>query len=52
MLKLQCFGHLIQTADSLENTDAEKGCWQKEKVTGDEMVYGITNAIYMIMGKI
>ena len=39
MLKLQYFGHLIQTANSLEKTDAGKDSGQVEKgVTEDEMV--------------
>ena len=39
MLKLQCFGHLIQRADSLEKTDARKDWKQEEKgTTEDEMV--------------
>ena len=29
-----------------KHSDAEKYCWQKNKVTGDEMVYGITNTIH------
>ena len=38
-LKLQCFGHLMQRAYSLEDSDAEKDGRQKEKeVTEDEMV--------------
>ena len=38
-LKLQYFGHLMQTADSLEKTDAGKDWRQEEKgTTEDEMV--------------
>ena len=38
-LKLQCFGHLIQRIDSLEDSDAGKDCRQEEKgTTEDEMV--------------
>ena len=38
-LKLQCFGHLIWRANSLEKTDAEKDWRQKEmRATEDEMV--------------
>ena len=38
-LKLQCFGHLIQRIDSLEDSDAGKD-WRREKkgITEDEMV--------------
>ena len=36
--KLQYFGHLMQRADSLEKTDAERDWGQKEKgTTEDEM---------------
>ena len=39
MLKLQYFGHLMQRADSLEDSEAGKDWRQKEKeVTGNEMV--------------
>ena len=38
-LKLQYFGHLTQTANSLEKTDAGKDWRQEEKrMTEDEMV--------------
>ena len=38
-LKLQSFGHLMQTADSLEKTDAGRDWGQEEKrTTEDEMV--------------
>ena len=38
-LELQSFGHLIQTADSLEKTDAGRDWSQKEKgMTEDEMI--------------
>ena len=37
-LKLQCFGHLMRRVDSLEKTDAGRGCGQDEKgMTEDEM---------------
>ena len=37
-LKLQYFGHLIRTADSLEKTDAGRDWGQEEKwMTEDEM---------------
>ena len=37
-LKLQYFGHLMQTADSLEKTDAGRDWGQEEKrTTEDEM---------------
>ena len=37
-LKLQYFGHLMQTVDSLEKTDAGRGWGQEEKgTTEDEM---------------
>ena len=37
-LKLQCFGHLIRRADSLEKTDAGRDWGQEEKrTTEDEM---------------
>ena len=37
-LKLQYFGHLMRSADSLEKTDAGRGCGQDEKgMTEDEM---------------
>ena len=38
MLKVQYFSHLMQRADSLEKTDAEKDWRQEEKgTTEDEM---------------
>ena len=38
MLKLQYFGHVMQTANSLEKTDAGKDWGQEEKgMTEDEM---------------
>ena len=37
-LKLQYFGHLMQSVDSLEKTDAGRDCRQEEKgTTEDEM---------------
>ena len=52
MLKLQYFGHLMQRTDLLEDTDAGKDGRQKEKrVTEDEMVRCITNAMHMNLGK-
>ena len=37
-LKLQCFGHLMQRADSLEDSDAWRDWGQEEKgTTEDEM---------------
>ena len=37
-LRLQCFGHLMRRVDSLEKTDAGRGCGQDEKgMTEDEM---------------
>ena len=53
MLKLQYFGHLMQRTDLLEDTDAGKDGRQKEKrVTEDEMVRCITNAMHMNLGKL
>ena len=38
-LKLQCFGHLMPRADSLEDPDAGKDRRQEEKgMTEDEMI--------------
>ena len=38
-LKLQYFGHLMRRVDSLEKTDAGRGCGHEEKgMTEDEMV--------------
>ena len=38
-LKLQYFGHLMRTANSLEKTDARKVCRQEQKgVAEDKMV--------------
>ena len=37
-LKLQYFGHLMRSVDSLEKTDSERDCGQEEKgMTEDEM---------------
>ena len=36
MLKFQYFGYLMQTADSLEKTDAGKDWGQEEKGTGED----------------
>ena len=39
-LKLQYFGHLMQTANSLEkNPDAGKDWKQKKKMAEDEMIW-------------
>ena len=43
-LKLQYFGHLMQSVDSLEKTDAGRDWGQEEKgTTEDEMLDGITD---------
>ena len=50
-LKLQYFGHLMRSIDSLEKTDAGRDWRQEEKgTTEDEMVNGITNSMDMSLG--
>ena len=52
-LKLQYFGHLLQTAESLEkNPDAGKDRWQEERgATEDEMVvYTHTHTFFSLIG--
>ena len=39
-LKLQYFGHLMRSADSLEKTDARRDMGQKEKGTKDDEMAG------------
>ena len=53
-VKLQYFGHLMWTADSLEKVpDAWKGWKQKEKrASKDEMAGQITDAMNMNLGKL
>ena len=52
-LKLQYFGHLMQTTDSSEKTNAGKDWRQDEKGTTEgEMVDGITNSMVMSLSKL
>ena len=53
-VKLQYFGHLMWTADSLEKVpDVWKGWKQKEKrASKDEMAGQITDAMNMNLGKL
>ena len=49
-LKLQYFDHLVQTANSLEKTDAERD-WEQERVKEGEMD-GINNSMDMSLSKL
>ena len=50
-LKLQYFGHLMWTVDSLEKTDAGRGWGQEENgMTEDEMADGITDSMDKSLG--
>ena len=49
-LKLQYFGHLMWSADSLEKTDSEKDGGQEEK--GWQTVDGITDSMDMSLSKL
>ena len=52
-LKLQYFGHLMWTVDSLEKTDAGRDWGQEEKgTTEDEMLDGIADSMDMSLGEL
>ena len=58
MLKLQYFGHLIQTADSLEKTlmlGKIEGRWERSRAGGEEndrVLDGITDSMDMSLSKL
>ena len=53
-LKLQYFGHLMQRADSLENTTDAGKDWRQEakRNTEDEMMNGVINSMDMSLSKL
>ena len=52
-LKLQYFGHLMRSVDSLKKTDAGRDWGQEEKgTTEDEMADGITDSMDMNLSEL
>ena len=53
-LKLHCFGHLMQSVDSLEKTLILGGIWGRRRRGRQRMRWldGITDSMYMSLGEL